>query len=163
SDGRFQLKGVGRDREIQFRLEGPGIEYGPVRVLARAMKAPVEPTRPGRFVERVIPKVYGATFEHAAAPSRPIHGVVRDKQTGKPVARAGVHYNPLYPNPAAVRLFGPNGAGTSPCSWTMSGADGSYSLVILPGPGVLGFIDNARKESFMTAHITAQDLKNFFK
>ncbi|HKB37853.1 MAG TPA: carboxypeptidase-like regulatory domain-containing protein, partial [Gemmataceae bacterium] len=246
SDGRFQLKGVGRDRVVQFQLEGPGIEYGPVRVLVREMKDPVEPKRKGRFEGPVIHKVYGATFDHVALPSRLIRGVVRDKKTGKPVAgvqvlsgrfrvvtdaegryeirglakstdgysvtaspagkpyfslgvqvadtpgldpvqadidlvtgiivrgkvthaatgkpvaRAGVHYNPLYPNPA-VRLFGPNGAGTSPCSWTLTGPDGSYSLVILPGPGVLGFIDNERKESFMTAHITRQDLKDFFK
>jgi RNA polymerase sigma factor (sigma-70 family) len=247
ADGRFELKGVGRDRVIQFQLEGPNIEYGPVRVLVRDMKAPVEPRRKGGLEGPVFHKVYGATFAHAALPSRPIRGVVRDKKTGKPlagvqvyttgrvrpvtdaegryeilghakstegywvsaspagkpyfsrsvrledtpglgpvqadidlvtgivvrgrithavtgkpVAGAGVHYNPLYPNPA-VRLFGPNGAGTSPCSWVLSGPDGSYSLVILPGPGVLGFIDNARKESFMTALITRQNLKDFFK
>ncbi|MBI1914174.1 MAG: sigma-70 family RNA polymerase sigma factor [Planctomycetes bacterium] len=246
ADGRFRLTGIGRDRVIQFQLEGPGIEYGPVRVVVRDMKTAVEPKQKGRFAGPVIHKVYGATFTHAALPSRLIRGVVHDKKTGKPVAGvqiysgrfrvvtdaegryevlghakstegysvsaspvgkpyfslgiqvadtpglgpvqadidlvtgivvrgrvthavtgkpiagAGVHHNPLYPNPA-VRLFGPNGAGTSPCSWTLSGADGSYSLVILPGPGILGFIDNARKESLMTALITRQDLKDFFK
>src|SRR5262249_49792496 len=90
-----------------------------------------------------------------------VRGRVTHAVTGKPIPGARVHYNPLYPNPA-VRLFGPDGAGISPCSWTQAGADGSYSLVILPGPGALGFMANSR-DSFMTAHITKQDLKNFFK
>jgi len=30
-------------------------------------------------------KLYGATFDHVAAASRPIHGVVRDGKTNKPV------------------------------------------------------------------------------
>jgi RNA polymerase sigma factor (sigma-70 family) len=248
ADGRFRLTGVGQDRVVQFQLEGPGIQYGPVRVLARALKAPVEP-RLAKFADGpAISKVYGATFEHAAQPSRPIRGVVRDKKTGKPVAGvevraqgttrqthtdkegryellgcpkssegyrvifspvgqlyfgagvtfpdtpgidtvaadfdlvsgivakghvthsltgkpiagARVYYNPLYPNPA-VRVFGPGGAGMIPCSWAETGPDGSYSLVVLPGPGALGFMASAPNEVFMPARVTAQDLKELFK
>jgi hypothetical protein len=84
ADGRFRLAGVGRDRGVQFQLEGPGIQYGPVRVLARDLKEPVAP-RPQKSGP-AIAKVYGATFDHAAVPSRPVRGVVRDKKTGKPVA-----------------------------------------------------------------------------
>src|SRR5262249_24564579 len=82
--------------------------------------------------------------------------------TGKPIAGARVHYNPLYPNPA-VRVFGPNGAGTLPCSWAEVGPNGSYSLVVLPGPGALGFSADSPKETFMPALVTSQELKDFFK
>src|SRR5262249_18898600 len=34
--------------------------------------------------------VYGATFDYVANPSRPVRGVVRDKDTGKPVAGVSV-------------------------------------------------------------------------
>ncbi|HMC11326.1 MAG TPA: hypothetical protein VKH44_08550, partial [Pirellulaceae bacterium] len=36
-------------------------------------------------------RLYGATFEHLAAPSRPIIGTVRDAATGKPVVGATIH------------------------------------------------------------------------
>src|SRR5262249_13935647 len=37
SEGRIQVKGIGRDRVVQFRLEGPGIEYSRLRMIAREM------------------------------------------------------------------------------------------------------------------------------
>ena len=33
---------------------------------------------------------HGATFDHAAAPTRPIEGTVRDKETGKPLAGVSI-------------------------------------------------------------------------
>jgi hypothetical protein len=248
ADGRFRLTGVGRDRVVQFQLEGPGIQYGPVRALARALPAVVEPRPQKPGYGPVILKVYGATFEYAAAPARLVRGVVRDKktgrpvagveiradggthrtrsdqegryellgcpksdqgyrvnftpagqqyfsrsvvfpdtpgldpvqadielvggilargrvtnhETGKPIAGARVHYNPLYPNPT-VHLFGPNGAGTVPCSWVETGPDGSYALVVLPGPGALGVSAHSPGETLMPALVTTQELKDFFK
>src|SRR5262249_5725828 len=38
-----------------------------------------------------LPVIYGPTFDHAAAPSQPVTGVVRDKATGKPLAGAPVN------------------------------------------------------------------------
>jgi hypothetical protein len=247
ADGRFRLAGVGRDRVVQFQLEGPGIQYGPVRALAREMKAPVEPRQRFEYGP-VIDKVYGATFDHVAVASRLIRGVARDKKTGrpiagvkisafgtthhthsdkegryelrgcpksaqgyrvsfwpagqlyfstsvsfpdmpglgpikgdielisgilakgrvthqvtgKPIAGARVDYNPLYPNPF-VRFFGPKGPGISPCSWAETGPDGSYSLVVLPGPGALGFSAYSPKETFMPALVTTKELNDLFK
>jgi protocatechuate 3,4-dioxygenase beta subunit len=249
ANGRFRLTGVGKDRLVQFQVQGPNIQWGPMRAMAREMKDPVEP-RKVRFAEGpVFYPVYPATFDHVFQPSRLIRGVVRDKKTGrpvagiavqgygttdsattdaegiftldgfgksagggygmsvrppgeryfsrsvtfpdtpglgpvegeielvsgivvkgrvthrttgKPIAGARVEYNPLVPNPF-VRWFGPNGAGAIPCSYTTSGSDGSYSLVVLPGPGVLGFTFGTDTETFMPALLTAQDLKEFFK
>jgi hypothetical protein len=246
--GRFRLTGAGRERVVEFQLEGPGIQYGPVRALVREMKAPVEPRKLKEPASGPnITKVYGATFDHAVLPSRPIRGVIRDKQTGRPVAGveiiafgtthrprsdrngrfevlgcpksadgyglyvqptglpyfstsvrlpdttglgpipgdieliggirvrgrvthavtgkplagARVHYSPLYPNPF-VRLLGPDGCGAVPCSWAETGPDGSYLLVVLPGPGMLGYIAPWGRETFMSALITADDLRKFF-
>jgi RNA polymerase sigma factor (sigma-70 family) len=247
ADGRIRLTGVGRDRVVLFQLEGPGIEYGPVRAIARDLDTPVEPRR--KLADGpAITKVYGAGFDHAALPSRLIRGVVTDKKTGlpvegieirafgtthqtrsdkegryellgsrknsegyrisfspvgrvyfstsktfsdtlglgpvqcdvalvsgvlakgrvtnqttgKPIAGARVFYDPLYPNPN-VRVLGPEGAGTVPCSWAETGADGSYSIAVLPGPGALGFNARGPKETFMPAVVTSQELKDLFK
>jgi protocatechuate 3,4-dioxygenase beta subunit len=249
ADGRFRLSGVGKDRVVQFQVQGPNIQWGPMRAIAREMKAPVEPRKVRSPEGQVFHPVYPATFDHVFQPSRLIRGVVRDKKsgrpiagirvdgygttdsattdaegrftldgfgksaggaygmgvrppgdryfsrsvsfpdtpglgpvegeielvsgilvkgrvthhtTGKPIAGARVEYNPLLPNPF-VRWFGPGGAGIQPCSWTDTGPDGFYTLVVLPGPGALGFSARSATETFMPAIVTTQELKDFFK
>src|SRR5262249_40961130 len=85
ADGRVQLQGIGRERLAGLVIEGPTSEYKRVRVR----------TRPGATIEALAWKYnpegdkltyHGATFDHPAAPSVPIVGVVRDKDTGKPLA-----------------------------------------------------------------------------
>jgi RNA polymerase sigma factor (sigma-70 family) len=65
ADGRFQVAGVGSDRVVHLRLEGRGIATA-------AFDA------------------QGTTFEYQAVLSRPIRGVVRDKDTRKPLAGIAV-------------------------------------------------------------------------
>jgi RNA polymerase sigma factor (sigma-70 family) len=86
TEGRFHLKGVGRERVIRFLLEGPAIASSYVaHVMTRASET-VTAERGWR--------IYGATFDFVAAASRPIRGVVRDKATGKPLAGVSVgHYH----------------------------------------------------------------------
>ena len=38
--------------------------------------------------------IYGATFEHVAGPTRPIEGVVRDRETGRPLAGVRIDSTP---------------------------------------------------------------------
>jgi protocatechuate 3,4-dioxygenase beta subunit len=79
AEGRFELTGVGRERLVEVILQGPTIARTWVSIL----------TRPGKSIVATMPgggKLYGATFDHAAAPTRPIVGTVRDKDTGKPLA-----------------------------------------------------------------------------
>jgi RNA polymerase sigma factor (sigma-70 family) len=84
ADGRFKLAGVGRDVFVLFQLEGPAI----------ATRHLVAMARPGEKVGNV----YGASFDYLATASRPIRGVVRDKDTGKPIAGVaiGAQYNPAW-------------------------------------------------------------------
>jgi RNA polymerase sigma factor (sigma-70 family) len=89
-DGRFEIKGVGRERLAALRIEGPTLATRDVYAMTRAgdtIHAPgyrqYEP-RTDKFT------LYGKGFDHIAAPCRPIVGVVRDKDTGKPIPGAVV-------------------------------------------------------------------------
>src|SRR5262249_25706738 len=77
ADGRFKLSGAGRERTVLFRVEGPGIATAFLVVMTRAAETV---TGDQGF------RIYGASFDYVAVASRPIRGVVRDKDTGKPVA-----------------------------------------------------------------------------
>src|SRR5262249_30914416 len=63
-----------------------------------------------------------------------VRGRVKVKGTDRKPAVAVVEYHPLFPNPH-VRKIAPFGR---PASSAVVGPDGSYSLVVVPGPGVLG-------------------------
>jgi RNA polymerase sigma factor (sigma-70 family) len=81
ADGRFRLEGIGRERMASLSVEGPGIHCTPIQVMTRVSKTVVSPNT--TYSDR---RVYGSRFDHFADPARPIRGVVRDKETGKPVA-----------------------------------------------------------------------------
>jgi len=96
-DGTFTFKGLGKERVTLLRIEGEGIETEDVLVMTRPgetvlARPPAPPRGEAQFVGlRILDgryTVHGSRFDHAAAPSRPIAGVVRDVDTGKPVAGA---------------------------------------------------------------------------
>jgi 5-hydroxyisourate hydrolase-like protein (transthyretin family) len=120
-DGRFRIIGLGRERVAGLTISGPTIESKQVRVR----------TRPGETISRMEWKdfpgtgtltYYGATFEHAAGPTRPIEGVVLDKETGKPVGFAVVE---------SVKLAGDDLHGRNFIR-TTADRDGRYRLVGMP-------------------------------
>jgi RNA polymerase sigma factor (sigma-70 family) len=78
ADGRIKLAGVGRERLVHLHLEGPAIATADLAVMTRAA---------GK-----VGSLYGASFDYLAAASRPIRGVVRDKDTGKPLAGVAVGF-----------------------------------------------------------------------
>lgn len=121
ADGRFLLKGIGRERLAGIRIEGPTIEMRQVRVM----------TRPGEMMNvtafRRNPKgyvltYYGATFDHYAAPTKPIVGVVRDKDTGKPLAGVTIRSD---------KWAGTNVSGDGRLH-TTTDQEGRYQLVGMP-------------------------------
>ena len=65
-EGRYQMTGVGRDRVLFLHLQGPGIAVADLGVIA------------------------GAPADYVARASRPIRGVVREEETGKPLAGVAV-------------------------------------------------------------------------
>ncbi len=89
-DGRFQFDRLGNDRLAVLELHSPTIVTSTIQVLTRTMK-PVEAR--GILSTLMFPQYiardhtyFGTKFDFVAAPCQPIEGVVRDKDTDKPVA-----------------------------------------------------------------------------
>jgi protocatechuate 3,4-dioxygenase beta subunit len=72
ADGRFTLAGIGRERVVRLHLDGPAIATADLDVMTR--------------VAAKVGGLHGASFDYLAVASRPIRGVVRDKDTRKPLA-----------------------------------------------------------------------------
>src|SRR5262245_11548592 len=89
AQGRFTLTGVGRERLVELRVEGPAIATAEIRVMTRAAGDVRVEYDPGnaKLGYRVF---HGATFDFAADPTQPFQGVVTDKTSGKPIPKAVV-------------------------------------------------------------------------
>jgi hypothetical protein len=72
-DGRFVLTGVGRERLVSLVISGPSIETKVLSVSTRTAE--------------------DATIKVIAGPTKPIEGIVRAKDTGKPMAGMWVYGN----------------------------------------------------------------------
>src|SRR5262249_49549100 len=108
SAGRFRLTGIGRNRLVSAQLDGPTITSQHLHML----------TRPGTMIEvtdyegkpeyndpRRVTTYYGADFRHAAAPTKPIVGVVRDTDTKKPLAGVTIRSLTLNIGPGSYLEF----------------------------------------------------------
>ncbi len=147
AEGRFELKGVGRERLVHLTLEGPSTVISRVRVMTRPGKR-IDATMFARHPEGGRLTYYGASFEHPAAPSRPIVGVVRDKDTGKPLAGIPVQSD---------KFAGVNANGDSSVR-TVTDKDGKYRLVGMPkGEGNIIKAAPAAGQPYFQA---AQDVEN---
>jgi protocatechuate 3,4-dioxygenase beta subunit len=127
ADGRFRLPGAGSERILLLSIAAPQIEHSTFRVLARPeaeVKALSRPVSEAMMRRGELPPLtaYGATFEHLALPARLITGVVRDKETGKPMKGVRVSGHAVDPY-----------QDTHPETYT--DADGRYHLRGLPKAG----------------------------
>lgn len=89
-EGRFQLTGIGANRVVSLSLSGPGVAAA--TILARTERG----ARLDLNLSNFAPDphgCFGADFTLSAAPSRPIVGVVRDADTGRPIPGAVVQSN----------------------------------------------------------------------
>jgi RNA polymerase sigma factor (sigma-70 family) len=120
-DGRFELRGIGRERVVGLTISGPSIETQQVRVRTRA-GATIRRLewRDGLSKDKLT--YHGAAFDHAVGPTRVVSGVVRDKGTGKPLAGATVESVML----AGSRFYGHT------FIRTRTDQEGHYRLVGLP-------------------------------
>jgi RNA polymerase sigma factor (sigma-70 family) len=140
ADGRFELRGVGRDRLARLKIESPGVQALEFYAMTRQSKMPrkprPQPTPPRgegmlRMVGRPPFELFGAEVEVRGDRSRPINGVVRARKTGKPVVGATVNgYEPVS-NTAASSITGNDG------SFRLDGLPkaSSYDLHVLPSSG----------------------------
>jgi RNA polymerase sigma factor (sigma-70 family) len=90
ADGRFEIKGVGRERLAELRFEAPAIATADVFAMTRPGQTLRLPGYRQYLPRTTILTLHGNGFGHVAAPCKPIVGVVRDKDTGKPIPGAVV-------------------------------------------------------------------------
>lgn len=120
-DGRFEIRGVGRERHFYVMLESENAAHKRVKVATRLME-PVQAvvsTPPFAAVE----PVFGARFTFAATPARVVTGAVRDANTGAPLVGAKVESYSLADRPrhANIRVLK-----------TVTDEDGRFRLVGMP-------------------------------
>jgi RNA polymerase sigma factor (sigma-70 family) len=116
-DGRFRLKGVGRERMVVALIAGPAIASKEVRIMTRDTAAfhLLEDKDDAQYSL----DCYGATFTHVALPTRSVIGIVRDKETRKPLAGVRVQSYRRASQPSTE----------TPLVETVTDAQGRYRLV----------------------------------
>jgi RNA polymerase sigma factor (sigma-70 family) len=121
SDGRFRVRGVGRERVAELKIEAPTI---------RVIQASVMSRHGGMFESLRIPQFpsvgkwtyHDARPQLVASPCRSIEGVVRDSKTGAPVAGATI----------TSYRFADDKMGNNGLLTTRSDAQGRYRIVGMP-------------------------------
>jgi protocatechuate 3,4-dioxygenase beta subunit len=152
ADGRFEIRGVGRDRMIGLQMDGPGFAHVSLYAMARPSRTTPKPRpRPsGKDPEMMLygppppPPLYGATFEQIIGPSKPIVGVVRTKGTGQPAA--GVNVTGIEPT-------------TRTWVSALTDKDGRFRMLGLPKAGVYQLRIDPRSgyEPYLTTSSTVSD------
>jgi hypothetical protein len=123
-DGRFEVRGIGRERLVHLRLEGPMIATQLVNVMTRTSEEICVPLSVHNPNAETI-TYHGASFELLAAPTKPVAGIVRDKDTGKPLAGVTITPNKIA-NPFGVSNY------NAGLIRTTTDKEGRYRLVGLP-------------------------------
>jgi protocatechuate 3,4-dioxygenase beta subunit len=154
ADGRFKLTGIGRDRLVLARLDGPTVASQHLHMLTRAgerIEVPESVGRPEYGEAGTVALYHGADFKHAAAPCRPITGVVRDKDTNKPLAGVTVRSYAQKIGPSSFRTI-------YPIVRTTSDAEGRYRLTGMPrGEGYRVAVIPGRDHPYVVATADVSD------
>ena len=100
SDGRFQLRGAGRERIVSILIQGPKIQTRVLQVMTRV--GPSKSIRfprpqPGQMALNTDILIYAIGFEHVAGPGRNVEGDVVDAATGQPVPGVVIRPRMTYP------------------------------------------------------------------
>jgi RNA polymerase sigma factor (sigma-70 family) len=140
NDGRFRLPGTGRDRIAELSVSGPTIATAELYVVncdeSTTYAINIEAMMPERTVFRT------RRFEHVAAPTKPIEGIICDKDTGRAIAGLTLH----------GAVFEGNSFVPAPGVETTTDAQGHYRLTGLPkGPAYRLFLGAGRGVPYANA------------
>lgn len=116
--GKFALTGVGSDQLLQVNVTGPRIVSTIIPVIARPLS--LKDTKSALHIGGE--NYYGSEFDFVAAPSAPITGIVRDKDTKLPIAGVTVAVEGVAGSP--MSMFG--------SIMVQTDGDGRYRLEGLP-------------------------------
>jgi predicted thioesterase len=100
SDGRFQLRGAGRERIVSILIQGAKVQTRVVQVMTRIVASnPIRFPRPhpGQMAQNTDILIYVIGFEHVAGPGRNMEGDVVDAATGQPVPGVVIYPRMTYP------------------------------------------------------------------
>jgi RNA polymerase sigma factor (sigma-70 family) len=150
-EGRFRLIGIGANRLVTLRLDGPTIVSQRIRVLTRpgkTIEVPDNEGNPEYGEKRTVTTYYGAEFRHVAAPSKPIVGVIRDRDTKKPLAGFTIQSMTLATNPMRIEHI----------VETRSDEKGRYRLTGMPkGKGSTIMVVPSREQPYVAVHAAVPD------
>ncbi len=122
--GRFEIRGVGRERNLELTFQSETVARREITVVTRKMEMieqVILPPEYGRSEPSKQP-VYGAEFTVATSPSRPIVGVVRDAKNGTPLGGVSVQSCKLADYPFFLHRV----------LKTTTDAEGRYRLIGMP-------------------------------
>lgn len=144
ADGRFEVKGIGRDRIARLDIQSPHLADGTIDVMARPSNSPTKPRpRPNNVPPEFMfhgappkPRLVGATFDYITGPLKPVTGVVRLKGTNQPLAGVNVRGKDSGTMTKVVALTDANGR------FQLDGLPKSeaYQVCVDPRPGVDPFL-----------------------
>lgn len=89
-DGRFEIKGLGRERIVELVISGPTIETTLVKARTRRGGVVTVPNQLSRGMSGWMETYNPCDLTHVATPSVPVIGRVIDKETGRPIANMTV-------------------------------------------------------------------------
>ncbi len=152
--GRFRLTGIGCNRLVRARLEGPGIASEKLYLLTRPGKAitvPYHEGNPESNDPRSVIVYYAANFQHVAVPTRPVIGVVRDRDTGKPLAGVKIRSDSRASTSNQYRRLDTE-------VWTSTDAKGRYRLVgLAKGTGYMMVVVPAGDQPYVATRKPVPD------
>ena len=94
-DGRFKLTGIGRDRVASLVVSGPTIATSDVYVVLRE-GSEIRSVIPERVGSRTV-VLHAPKFQFAAVPTKPVEGIVLDRETGRPIAGLSIQARAVEP------------------------------------------------------------------
>ncbi len=139
-DGRFRLTGIGRERVAEILIAAPTIATTQVYAMSRDGAEVRFNDRRGLTLVPLV--VHAPRFEFATKPTRPIAGVVRDQDTGRPLT--GLRLK--------AAAFDERGLGPAPGVETTTDAQGRYRLTGLPkAPAYRIFVSPGEGKPYLNA------------